>query len=84
MSDVSPQKSNTSKHRSPKKAAPQMPDAKDLLYGISEKDVEIEHLKTVIVGLEEKVKVLESVREDLQIERTRYLESEAAREALRE
>jgi hypothetical protein len=37
----------------------------DLLHGISEKEVEIEHLKTFIVALDEKVKVVESVREDL-------------------
>jgi len=42
---------------------------KELLRGISEKEVELEHLKTVIVGLNEKLKVKEDIEEDLEVAR---------------
>ena len=38
---------------------------KELIKGLSEKEVELEHLKTVIVGLNEKLKVKEDIEEDL-------------------
>lgn len=34
---------------------------KELIKGLSEKEVELEHLKTVIVGLSEKLKVREDI-----------------------
>lgn len=49
--------------------APNMKDFividKELMKGLSEKEVELEHLKTVIVGLNEKLKVKEDIEEDL-------------------
>ena len=54
-------------------------EQRDLLQGITEKEVEIEHLKTVIVALDQKVKVLESVREDLAQEKDHSKQSEGAR-----
>lgn len=38
---------------------------KELIKGLSEKEVELEHLKTVIVALNEKLKVREDLEEDL-------------------
>lgn len=38
---------------------------KELMRGLSEKEVELEHLKTVIVGLNEKLQVKEDIEEDL-------------------
>lgn len=38
---------------------------KELIKGLSEKEVELEHLKTVIVGLNEKLKAKEDVDSDL-------------------
>jgi hypothetical protein len=37
---------------------------KELIKGLSEKEVELEHLKTVIVGLSEKLKVKEDIEQD--------------------
>jgi len=37
---------------------------KELIKGLSEKEVELEHLKTVIVGLNENLKAKEDVHED--------------------
>jgi hypothetical protein len=34
---------------------------KELIKGLGEKEVELEHLKTVIVGLNEKLKVKEDI-----------------------
>jgi hypothetical protein len=49
--------------------APNMKDFividKELMRGLSEKEVELEHLKTVIVGLNEKLQVKEDIEEDL-------------------
>ena len=39
---------------------------KELIKGLSEKEVELEHLKTVIVALSEKLKVREDLEEDLE------------------
>ena len=38
---------------------------KELIKGMGEKEVELEHLKTVIVGLNEKLKMREDVEKDL-------------------
>ena len=38
---------------------------KELIRGLGEKEVELEHLKTVIVGLNEKLKMKEDVHQDL-------------------
>ena len=46
---------------------------------MSEKEVEIEHLKTIIVAFNDKVKVIDSVREDLRIAREQLQASEKAR-----
>lgn len=49
---------------------------RELIKGLSEKEVELEHLKTVIVGLNEKLKVKEDVEEDLANARRLLEESE--------
>lgn len=49
---------------------------------MTEKEIEIENLKTIIVAQDEKIKVLDSVKEDVQIARELLKESEAARVAL--
>jgi hypothetical protein len=54
------------------------------LQGLTEKEVEIESLKTIIVAQDEKIKALESVRDDLSIAREHLRESEAARVQLQE
>ena len=50
-------------------ASPNMKDFividKELIKGLGEKEVELEHLKTVIVGLNEKLKVKEDIELDL-------------------
>ena len=38
---------------------------KELIKGLGEKEVELEHLKTVIVGLNERLKVKEDIEQDL-------------------
>ena len=38
---------------------------KELIKGLGEKGVELEHLKTVIVGLNERLKVKEDIEQDL-------------------
>ncbi len=40
-------------------------DQRDLVRGLSEKEVEIEHLRTTIVALSEKAEVLEDMRKDV-------------------
>ena len=49
---------------------------------MTEKEIEIENLKTIIVAQDEKIKVLDSVKEDVKIARELLKESEAARVAL--
>ena len=44
---------------------PQYVDQRDLVRGLSEKEVEIEHLRTTIVALNEKAEVLEDMRKDV-------------------
>ena len=91
-SDVSPLKgsmrgrgSPTSKRNNQQaQQQQQYNDANSLLHGLSEKEVEIESLKTIIVAQEEKIKVLASVREDLASARQLLAESEAARLQLQE
>ena len=53
---------------------------KELIKGLSEKEVELEHLKTVIVGLNEKLKVKEDIEEDLA--NSRILLNDAERKQL--
>ncbi len=36
----------------------------ELLHGLSEKEVEIDHLKTTVVSLDTKVKLLDDVQQD--------------------
>ena len=55
---------------------------KELIKGLSEKEVELEHLKTVIVGLNEKLKVREDIEEDLQNARKQLESSDRARTEL--
>ena len=52
---------------------------KELIRGLSEKEVELEHLKTVIVGLNEKLKVKEDIEQDLNNARKLLTESEKGR-----
>ena len=44
---------------------PQYVDQRDLVRGLSEKEVEIEHLRTTIVALSEKAEVLDDMRKDV-------------------
>jgi len=46
---------------------------------LTEKEIEIESLKTIIVAQDEKIKVVDSLRDDLNIARDHLRESEAAR-----
>lgn len=56
---------------------------RDLLAnGISEKDLEIEHLVTQVVALTEKADVIEDMRKDVQANKAMFAESEAQREVL--
>jgi hypothetical protein len=55
---------------------------KELLKGLSEKEVELEHLKTVIVALNEKLKVREDLDEDLRNIRMQLDSAEKARTEL--
>lgn len=57
---------------------------KELIKGLSEKEVELEHLKTVIVALNEKLKVKEDLEEDLKNNRKLLEESEMARKELQQ
>ena len=52
---------------------------KELMRGLSEKEVELEHLKTVIVGLNEKLQVKEDIEEDLYNARQLLQENENGR-----
>ena len=89
--DVSPAKSFTNKNRtvSPTRRSQQQQhnfqgDPKDLLHGLTEKEIEIENLKTIIVAQDQKLKVLDSVRDDLAIARDALKYSEANRFLLQE
>lgn len=66
--------------------APNMKDFividKELMRGLSEKEVELEHLKTVIVGLNEKLQVKEDIEEDLLNARQLLAENERGRKQL--
>jgi hypothetical protein len=55
---------------------------KELMRGLSEKEVELEHLKTVIVGLNEKLQVKEDIEEDLFNARALLQENERGRRQL--
>ncbi len=55
---------------------------KELIKGLSEKEVELEHLKTVIVGLNEKLKVKEDIEQDLANARLINQEHEKSRRYL--
>jgi hypothetical protein len=66
--------------------APNMKDFividKELIKGLSEKEVELEHLKTVIVGLNEKLKVKEDIEQDFFNARRQLEENDRARKVL--
>lgn len=55
---------------------------KELIKGLSEKEVELEHLKTVIVGMNEKLKVKEDIENDLINAKKQIYEIEKARKVL--
>ena len=52
---------------------------RELLSGLTEKDVEVEHLKTVLVAVNQKVIVVEDIRQDLQNTSAILKESEEKR-----
>ena len=54
-------------------------ESKEVLHGIPAKEVEIEHLKTITIALDEKVQVLDSVREELAVEHEKTKTVETAR-----
>ena len=56
--------------------------ASELLHGLSEKEVEIDHLKTTVVSLNTKVEVLEGIKEDRESARAQLKDSEGKREEL--
>lgn len=56
---------------------------KDLLAnGISEKDLEIEHLVTQVVALSMKADVIEDIMKDVQTHKEMFFSSEVSREGL--
>lgn len=55
---------------------------KELIKGLSEKEVELEHLKTVIVGLNEKLKVREDLEQDVYNQKILTTDAERARTEL--
>ncbi len=56
--------------------------ASDIINGLNEKDVEIDHLKTTIVSLNTKVVTIEDIRTDRDNGRVHFKESEERREEL--
>ena len=52
---------------------------RDLVRGLSEKEVEIEHLRTQLVAYQEKAEVLEDMRKDVQAQREMLRGSEDRR-----
>ena len=56
----------------------------ELITGINEREVEIEHLKTTMIALDEKVKVMDDIKQDISNTRRDLGESEAKREELQE
>jgi len=57
---------------------------KELLRSVSEKEVELEHLKTIIVGLNEKLKVTEDITADLENAKAMLQRNSDARKELQE
>jgi len=55
---------------------------KELIKGLSQKEIELEHLKTVIVGLNEKLKVREDIEQDVVQARQTLVVSEQSRTTL--
>jgi len=51
---------------------------------LNEKDVEIEHLKTTMIALDEKVKVIDDCHQEVNASRRDFRESEAKRGELQE
>ncbi|CDW87552.1 gas2 domain containing protein [Stylonychia lemnae] len=76
----------TQTYASPTRNAPNPKDFvvidKELIKGLTEKEVELEHLKTVIVGLNEKLKVREDLEQDLAHSRAQTQNAEQARTIL--
>ena len=52
------------------------------MRGLSEKEVEIEHLKTTVIALNEKVQVLNDLKKDVDIHKDLVKNSEIKREEL--
>eukprot|EP00347_Sterkiella_histriomuscorum_P019812 403340205 len=91
--DISPSKASTmrnkggSPHQRNLQASQQnqqSQDPKELFFGLTEKEIEIENLKTIIVAQDQKIKVIDSVREDLQMVRDQLRESEQSRLLMQE
>lgn len=62
----------------------QAADPKELFFGLTEREIQIENLKTIVVSQDQKLKVLDSVREDLQIAREQLRDSELNRGLLQQ
>ena len=54
----------------------------ELIRGLSEKEIELEHHKTMIVALNQKVEVTESIKRDLTASQEEFVKSEASRKVL--
>ena len=55
---------------------------KDLVRGLSEKEVEIEHLKDTVIALNQKVAVLGDMEQDVSSHKKMFAESEGKRKQL--
>lgn len=52
------------------------------LHGINERDVEIDHLKTTVIALNEKVETMNDIKTDISDTRVQWSKSEEARTQL--
>ena len=55
---------------------------KELIKGLTEKDVEIDHLKTVVVALQEKIVVIDDMKQDVVEHKSQLKHSEEKRHEL--
>ena len=55
---------------------------KELMKGLSEKEVEIDHLKTTIVALTENMEVVTDLKKDVQVHKDLFKHSEEKRTEL--
>lgn len=76
--------SNLNNQRTPTAPNAQMADPKELFFGLTEREIQIENLKTIVVSQDQKLKAYESIRDDLQIVRDQLKDSELNRALLQQ